>query len=76
MREKRKELRVREVEFSHITSSALPLFFRQPLKSTLLKWLPSSFLWALWSGWLARLTVSLGGAGGPLPFLFGPLGSS
>ena len=47
VREKRKELGVREVEFSHITGSALPFFFQQLLKSTSLKWLPSSFLWAL-----------------------------
>ena len=47
VREKRKELRVREVEFSHITSSVLPFFFWQLLKSASLEWLPSSFPWAL-----------------------------
>ena len=47
VREKRKEFGVREVEFSLITSSALPFFFQQPLKSALLEWLPSSFPWAL-----------------------------
>ena len=47
VREKRKEFGVREVEFSLITGSVLPFFFRQPLKSASLKWLPSSFLWAL-----------------------------
>ena len=47
VREKRKELGVSEVEFSRITSSALPFFFRQPLKSASLEWLPSSFPRAL-----------------------------
>ena len=43
VREKRKELGERDVEFSRITGSALPFFFRQPLMSAALEWLPSSF---------------------------------
>ena len=54
VREKRKELGVRDVEFSHNTSSMLPFFFWQLLKSAALEWLPSSVLWALQGGWLAH----------------------
>ena len=51
VRERRKELGVMEVEFSHMTSAALP-FFGQLFKSTVLEKLPISFpsltllLWA------------------------------
>ena len=43
VRERRKELGVMEVEFSHMTSAVLP-FFGQLFKSTMLKKLPLSFL--------------------------------